>query len=321
MRMDALDELRTENPFPELLPAIPLETLRRLPDREPPADKGRAPRRGRVARRTWLQLLAGTCAAAALAFFIVSSLPSSGSGGGFSVAQARAAIGRGEQQLRRSSEPVLFTKVAFSTRIPGQRTIRTVQRMWQAQDEWRASTTSPIHGMTDVAMLGGVTAYYMPRRQTVYVNRVGARASGSATPSVSGGLPDPDPVELAIGALLNVEPAGETQSASSFPQAFKKLMALPGAKTTRHAGLVSTTVRRKAHFTRIIARAGSLAAVLITQSRPDPSTPHGRYVNSFRFFAYHQRLSPASAARAFNLLRVHSHAKVDITHHAVLHIP
>jgi hypothetical protein len=65
-----------------------------------------------------------------------------------------------------------------------------IQRIWQRNHERRSSSSVPSGppGVTDVAFLGGITAYYVPAHDTLYVNY------GPTT--IAGKIPDSDPSEL-----------------------------------------------------------------------------------------------------------------------------
>jgi hypothetical protein len=328
MRVDIIDDLKAENPLPELLPALPIEVIRRRLDREPPVLRRRANRWrlgfrfDAVARAVGAAPFAfsfvATCVAAAIAFAVVSSLPG-GSADSFSVAYAKAAIRQGEQALSASGKTVLYTEVAMTISGPRERTTHQVQRMWEGKGEWRTSSTSPQSGngkgLTDVAFLGGITAYYVPSRHMLYVNRPRRAVS------VSGVFPNPDPVELALGDVSNVEPPDTNVGAPSFADALRQLMARPGAHVTRSDGLLTVSVTRAGHYSTIVAHLGSYKPVLISFIAPGPAGTRADYIDTWRFAAYRQPLPAAAAAKAFNLLRVYPHAKLTTTHQNALHLP
>jgi hypothetical protein len=323
MREDALEKLRAENPVPELLPGLPIDVIRQRLDDEPPIDRRHA-RRPRLAFRfaPFYLPFAATCVVGAIVFAIANSVPTGSPGGfsvpgAFSVAYAKAAIRHGEQALSGGHGAVLYTQVTTTISGPRERTTHSVQRMWEGGREWRTSSSSARDGdrLTDVAFLGGITAYYVPSHHTLYVNRPQHAAS------ISGVFPDPDPVELAMADVSNVKPPNTTVSASSFADAVRQLMALPGAHVKRSDGLLTISVTRADHSSTIVTRLGTYKPVLIRFVDPGPPGTHVDYVDTWRFSAYKQPLPAAAAAKAFNLLRVYPHAKVVTTHHNALHLP
>jgi len=315
MPNNAIEQLRAVNPFPEPLQALPFEEIRRLLDHAPPAPATRPPR-----HRAGLLIIASvtTLAVAAVVAVVINLLPSGGDGG-FSIADAKAAISRGEQALNSSDGAVYYTRVAFVLTQPGSRPIRMVQQLWQGADEMRTTTTQPTGtvGLTDFASLGGITAYYVPRTRTIYLNR----PRGAGTPSIAGDFPDPDPTELALGALLNVEQQGVSATASSFAGAFRQFMALPQAHITHNHGVITVTATRGVRHSRMIAHARHLSPILISQTGPDVQKDNAPYTDTYRFGAYRQRLSAAQASKAFDLLAIYPHAHVQITHRQTLRLP
>lgn len=321
MRADPLDELRAHNPLPELLPGLPLEVIRQRLDLEPPPPPlpNRSYRRG-VHLGPMTFSIAG-CALAAIAVLVVISLPS-GSIGGLSITSAKAAIRRGEHALSASAKSVRYTQADWTWTYAGSggHTKRVIHRLWQTQGAWRVFSTSPSgpgrHGLTDAAFLGGITEYYVPSHHTLYVNRPRHKVS------VNGALPNDDPVELGLGAVLNVEPQGASAGASSFAAAVRQLMAFRGARVTHSDGLLSVSVTRGGRSSKLVARLRSYDPVLIRQTRPAPAATHGGEITiTVRFTAYHQPLPAATAAKALNLLRVYPHARVVILHHNTLNLP
>lgn len=318
MRRDPLDQLRAENPLPELLPGLPLEVIRQRLDLEQPVARGRN-RRPRWAFRPALMTLSiAGCVVAGIVFVIVNSLPA-GSLNGFSLTDAKAALRHGELAVRASGRSVLYTQAALTLSGPRERTKHSVQRLWQTTGAWRVSDTSPTgpgrRGLTDAAFLGGITEYYVPSHHTLYVNRPRHPVS------VNGALPSPDPVELAIGAVLNVEPPNASASASSFADAVRQLMAIPGAHVKRSDGLLMVSVTRARHSSRLVARLGSDKPVVIRQVEPGPAGTHRDYIDTWHFSAYRQALPAAAAAKALDLLRIYPHAKVVILHRSALVLP
>ena len=318
MPTDVLDELRAENPLPELLPGLPVEVIRRRLEEEPSArTRPVVPSRPAFRLDAFVYAFAVACVLAAVVFAVSNSLPAS-SPGGFSVAYAQAAIGRGEQALSAHPGSFLYTDMVQTHSGPGQRASREVQRLWvqaggRRGDQWRAySSGVPV---TDVALVGGIAEYYVPARNTIYVDRPPALSS------IAGLIPDPDPVELAIGALLNVEPPGRAAGGFGVGGAVRRLMALPGARVSRSGGSLSVTVSRAGHLSTIAVHPGSHQPVFIRQVSPDPAGSRTGYVNTFRFFAYDRRVPNAVAAKALDLPRVYPTAKVRIIHRSALNIP
>lgn len=321
MRADALAELRAENPIPELLPGLPLEVIRQQLDFEPPAPPVRNRRHRRAFQLGPITFSVAGFGIAVVALLVVYAL-SSGRLAAFSIAYAKAAIRQGEHALSASAKSVRYTQASWTWTFSGpeRHTKHVVHRLWQTTGAWRVSSTIPSgpgrHGITDAAFLGGITEYYVPAQSTLYVNRPRHKVS------VNGALPSDDPVELGLGAVLNVEPPHASAGASSFADAVRQLMAFPGARVTRRHGLVSVSVTRAGHSSRLVAHLGSYEPVLISQTRPAPPVTHAGHVTiTVRFTAYNKPLAAATAAKALNLLRIYPHARIAILHHNTLNLP
>jgi hypothetical protein len=315
MRRDALEELKAENPLPDELPALPIETIRQRLDHEL-APTRISSRRSRPTHRLVAAFALTAVVATGVVLVIVSSVPDAGSAG-FSVADATAAIRTGEGALSASTHPVLYTQEDFTVSRPGQRTTHSVQREWQSGRAWRLAGSGG--WVTDLAFIGGVTAFYVPRQDTLYVNRPRANIGPG---SLAGLLPaTPDPGEFAIAALLHIEGPGATATWSGFKNLARQLMALPGARVTRTHGLLSISARRGNRSATIAVRSRSYTPVLIKETLRGPGTVHGDYDSTIRFSAYYKRLPAAAAAKAFNLLRVYLHARVVILHRQDLRLP
>jgi hypothetical protein len=175
---------------------------------------------------------------------------------------------------------------------------------------WRAYSSGIL--ATDAASVGGILEYYVPSRNTIYLNRPNVLAS------ISGLGIDPDtPQELAIGAMLNVEHPGSSGS-GSIGDVVRGMLAMPGARVSRSGGLLSVTVRRGDHVSTIVARAGGFQPVLIRSAAPGPL---GEYITTLRVIAYNKRIPAAVAAKQLNLTLVYPHAKIVTIHQRNLRLP
>jgi hypothetical protein len=315
MRRDAFAELQAQNPIPELLPGLPVDVIRRRLECEPPIPAARLRPRSALLSRPFVLTFALTCILGAIVVVAVNSLPA-GSRAGFSVADAVAAIRQGQQAVSSGSGPFLYTDYVQTTSGPGTGTSRSTGRSWVSEHgtldgSWRAYSSGIL--ATDAASVGGILEYYVPSRNTIYLNRPKVLASISAL-----GI-DPDtPQELAIGAMLNVEHPGSS-GGGSIPDVVRHMLAMPGARVSHSGGLLSVTVRRSDHVSTIVARAGDFQPVLIRSAAPSPLG--GEDITTLRVIAYNKRIPAAVAAKQLNLMLVYPHAKIVTIHQRNLRVP
>jgi hypothetical protein len=318
MQRDAFEELQAQNPVPELLPGLPVDVIRRYLESEPPIPAARPRSRRALRFGPFLCSFALTCIVGAIVVIAGDSLPA-GSPAGFSVADAVAAVRQGQQKVSTGSGAFLYTEYVQTASDPGGGTSRSTGRSWEPEHgtlkgSWRISNSGIL--ATDVASVGGIFEYYIPSKNTIYLNRPKIQAS------ISGEDIDPEtPDEEAIHAMINVQSSGSSGS-GSITDVIRHMLAMPGARVTHSGGLLSVTVRRGDHVSTIVAHLGSYQPVLIRSAAPGPlDGEHPDYTTTLRVIAYNKRIPAAVAAKQLNLMLAHPHAKLVTIHQDNLQLP
>lgn len=315
MKTDPLEQLRAENPLPELLPGLPFELVRQLKESEPPLASSRSRPRKRFAPVAFPFGMACLVGVALLLAF--DALPSSNTDG-LQVANAVAAVQQGQQDLSNGSGSFRYTAFVQTISAPQQGTSRSSERFWIPEhgtltSSWRAFSSNTL--ATDLASVGGIVEYYIPSRHTIYLDRPGRPRSISAVNF------DSDTVaESAIAALLNVE--SRRAAGGSAPQVARALMKLPGAQVSRANGLTTITVHRGTNVSTIVVRSGSFDPVMIRRAEPGPlGGDRPDYVTTLRVLAYNQPTAAPVVAKQLNLMLAYPHARVVTIHKQNLNVP
>jgi hypothetical protein len=258
----------------------------------------------------------GACAAA-VAFGVVNWLPA-GAPESLTAAYAQR-ITKAEEALSVSTGRVLYVKTEWtSTGTFGTR--HFVDQYWVGDHAYRDSGVASGPGtrntVTDVGILGGVGAYYVPATNTLHVDRSNVPGASLTTEGLQ---PGSDPLGTALLAVVNAK-AGKSASASNVAGAFRDLTRLPGAKVTRHSGLETASVTNGRYESTMTVHTGDLRPVLIKLSAPQPGHFSTEYHNTIHFIHYGY-LPASEGARQVDLLDVYPHAKIVTTHKPTLHVP